>query len=177
MLSIIFENKSLISPFPTLCPCHFIATASRPSQQLLPKGHLPLDVKSTMQKMVQTHRLRKTSTWHYMISLARVKKNSPYARVTFYTSLTERTTVSFTASGLRLLSVASCSSCISLTFEPGWWYCQKKDGSAQGFTPAHYLTKVTPMPQPSYSEAVSAAQGLLIFICGIVTLSSLTVLE
>ena len=45
---------------------------------------------------------------------------------------------------------------------------QKKDGSTQGFTPANYLTKVTPMPQPSYSEVVSAAQGLLIFTCGAV---------
>lgn len=57
-----------------------------------------------------------------------------------------------------------CSNSILLTLESGWWYCQKKDGSAKGFTPSSYLTKV--MSQPSYSQVASAAQGLLIFIWG-----------
>lgn len=65
--------------------------------------------------------------------------------------------------------------CIPLTFDPGWWYCQKKDGSAKGFTPGSYLTKVP--PQPSYSEVASAAPGLLIFICSTVLLSLLTMFE
>ena len=38
----------------------------------------------------------------------------------------------------------------------GWWYCQKKDGSAKGYSPGSYLTEVT--PEPSYGQVVSAGQ-------------------
>ena len=56
-------------------------------------------------------------------------------------------------------SIVYCSNSILLTLEPGWWYCQKKDGSAKGYIPGTYLTKVT--SQPSYSQVASATQGLL----------------